>query len=79
KRRQGDKDNDEEPSARLNWGSKRRRARKEHESSIEPKEKSSKSTGKSKEGSKSHQKSTSKSTQPEEPIHTIKDLEEPAH
>ncbi|GJS03595.1 hypothetical protein Tco_0320103 [Tanacetum coccineum] len=37
------------------------------------------STGKSKEGSKSHQKSTGKSAQAEEPIHVVKDLEEPAH
>nr|GEV85648.1 hypothetical protein [Tanacetum cinerariifolium] len=40
--------------------------------------KTSKSTGKSKEGSKSHQKSTGKSAQADEPIHTTKDLEEPA-
>nr|GFB73294.1 hypothetical protein [Tanacetum cinerariifolium] len=38
--------------------------------------KTSKSTCKSKEGSKSHQKSTGKSAQPEEPIHTVDDLEE---
>ncbi|GJS18574.1 hypothetical protein Tco_0413046 [Tanacetum coccineum] len=35
-----------------------------------PKEKTSKSTGKSKEGSKSYQKSTGQSAQAEEPIHT---------
>ncbi|GJR92721.1 hypothetical protein Tco_0264895 [Tanacetum coccineum] len=43
-----------------------------------PKEKTSKSTEKSKEGSKSHHTSTGKSAQ-EEPIHADKDLEEPAH
>nr|GEY34790.1 hypothetical protein [Tanacetum cinerariifolium]GEY51104.1 hypothetical protein [Tanacetum cinerariifolium] len=59
-------------------GSKRRRARNEPESSSAPKEKTSKSTGKSKEGSKSHQKSIGKSGQTEEPIHTADDLEEPA-
>ncbi|GJV46953.1 hypothetical protein Tco_1437165 [Tanacetum coccineum] len=48
------------------------------ESSSAPKEKTSKSIGKSKEGSKSHQKSTGKSTQAEESIHTVEDLEEPA-
>ncbi|GJX59087.1 hypothetical protein Tco_0290477 [Tanacetum coccineum] len=53
-----DQDEDEEPSAGLNRGSKRRRARKEPELTSAPKEKTSKSTGKSKEGSKSHQKST---------------------
>ncbi|GJT44385.1 hypothetical protein Tco_0953100 [Tanacetum coccineum] len=54
---------DEEPSVGSNRGSKRRRARKEPESSSAPKEKTSKSTGKSKEGSKSYQKSTGKSAQ----------------
>ncbi|GJW64418.1 hypothetical protein Tco_0116302 [Tanacetum coccineum] len=79
KRRRDDKDEDEEPSARSNRGSKRRRARKEPESTSALKEKTSKSFGKSKEGSKSHQKSTGKSAQAEEPIHADKDLEEPAH
>ncbi|GJY05467.1 hypothetical protein Tco_0371407 [Tanacetum coccineum] len=41
-----------------NWGSKRRRAGKEPESTSAPKEKTSKSSGKSKEGSKSHNMST---------------------
>ncbi|GJT29754.1 hypothetical protein Tco_0910029 [Tanacetum coccineum] len=79
KRRRDDEDEDEEPSARSNWGFKRRRAGKEPESTSAPKEKTSKSTGKSKQGSKSHQKSTGKSAQAEEPIHTVEDLEEPAH
>ncbi|GKA58848.1 hypothetical protein Tco_0758161 [Tanacetum coccineum] len=70
---------DEEPSVGSNRGSKRRRDGKEPESSSAPKEKTSKSTGKSKEGSKSYQKSTGKSAQAEEPIHTVEDLEEPAH
>ncbi|GJT43819.1 hypothetical protein Tco_0952534 [Tanacetum coccineum] len=48
-----DKDKDEEPSAGSNWGSKRRRAGKEPESTSTPKEKIPKSTGKSTEGSKS--------------------------
>ncbi|GJZ45193.1 hypothetical protein Tco_0592789 [Tanacetum coccineum] len=60
-------------------GSKRRRAGKEPESTSAPKEKTSKSSGKSKEGSRSHQKSTEKSAQAEEPIHTVEDSEEPAH
>nr|GEX42047.1 hypothetical protein [Tanacetum cinerariifolium] len=42
---------------------------KEPESTSAPKEKTSKSSGKSKEGSKSHQEHTGKSTQAEEPIH----------
>ncbi|GKC71259.1 hypothetical protein Tco_1117142, partial [Tanacetum coccineum] len=44
----------EKPSAGSNQGSKRRRARKEPESTSAPKEKTSKSSGKTKEGSKSH-------------------------
>ncbi|GKC53296.1 hypothetical protein Tco_1076041, partial [Tanacetum coccineum] len=59
-------------------GSKRRRARKEPELTSTPKEKTPKSTGKSTKGSKSH-KSAGKSAHAEEPMHTAKDLEEPAH
>ncbi|GJZ74215.1 hypothetical protein Tco_0638361 [Tanacetum coccineum] len=72
-------DDDEEPSAGSNRGSKRRRAGKEPESTSVPKEKTSKSSGKSKEGSKSHHTSTGKSAQVEEPIHADEDLEELAH
>ncbi|GJR82086.1 hypothetical protein Tco_0152871 [Tanacetum coccineum] len=75
KRRRDDEDKDKEPSAGSNQGSKRRRAGKEPESTSAPKEKTSKTTGKSTEGSKSHHKSA----QTEEPMHTAKDLEEPAH
>nr|GEW64000.1 hypothetical protein [Tanacetum cinerariifolium] len=62
KRHRGDEDNDEEPFARSNRGSKIRRARKELDYTSEPKEKTSKLTRKSTKGSKSHQKSTDKST-----------------
>ncbi|GJZ75211.1 hypothetical protein Tco_0639676, partial [Tanacetum coccineum] len=55
--------NEEEPSPGSNRGSKRKRARKETELTSAPKEKTSKSIGKSKEGSKSQQKSTDKSAQ----------------
>ncbi|GJR74374.1 hypothetical protein Tco_0086739, partial [Tanacetum coccineum] len=72
-------DEDEEPSAGSNRGSKRRRARKEPESTSAPNDKTSNSTGKSKERSKSHQTSTGKYAQAEEPIHADEDLEEPAH
>nr|GEW33317.1 Gag-Pol polyprotein [Tanacetum cinerariifolium] len=51
KRHRDDKDNDEEPSDGLNRGSKRRRDGKEPVSISKPKEKTSKSTGKSKESS----------------------------
>ncbi|GKD26840.1 hypothetical protein Tco_1233054 [Tanacetum coccineum] len=56
-----------------------RRARKEPESTSAPKEKTSKTIGKSTKGSKSHHKSASESAQAEETMHTAKDLEEPAH
>nr|GFB56848.1 hypothetical protein [Tanacetum cinerariifolium] len=79
KRRQDDEDKDEGPFAGSNRGSKRRRARKEKESTSAPKEKTSKTTGKSTEGSKSHHKSASESAQAEEPMHTTKYLEEPTH
>nr|GEZ77660.1 hypothetical protein [Tanacetum cinerariifolium] len=79
KRRRDDEDKDEEPSARSNWGFKRRIAGKEQESTSAPNKKTSKTTSKSTEGSKSHHKSASESAQAEEPIHSTKDLEEPAH
>nr|GEU94604.1 hypothetical protein [Tanacetum cinerariifolium] len=79
KRRRDVQDEDKETSAGSNRGSKRRRAGKEPESTNAPKEKTSKSTGKSKEGLKSHQEHTGKFTQAEEPIHADKELEEPAH
>ncbi|GJU93331.1 hypothetical protein Tco_1318087 [Tanacetum coccineum] len=76
---QDDEDKDEEPSAGSNQGSKRRKKGKEPESTGAPKEKSSKTTGKSTEGSKSHYKSAGKSALAEEPRHTTKYLEEPTH
>ncbi|GKD82063.1 hypothetical protein Tco_1348902 [Tanacetum coccineum] len=79
KRRRDDEDKDEEPFAGSNRGSKRRRAGKEPESTSAPKEKTSKTTGKSTDGSKSQHKSAGESAHTEEPMHTDKDLEEPAH
>ncbi|GKD49662.1 hypothetical protein Tco_1278638, partial [Tanacetum coccineum] len=52
--------------------SKRRRAGKEPESTSTPKEKTSKTTGKSTEGSKSHYKFAGESAQVKEPMHTAK-------
>ncbi|GJW19617.1 hypothetical protein Tco_0027053, partial [Tanacetum coccineum] len=63
KRRRDDEDKDKEPSAGSNRGSKRRRAGKEPESTSAPKEKTSKTIGKSTEWSKSHHKSADKSAQ----------------
>ncbi|GJV22240.1 hypothetical protein Tco_1371260 [Tanacetum coccineum] len=79
KRRRDDEDKDEEPSTGSNRGSKRRIARKEPESTSVPKDKTSKTTGKSTEGSKSHHEFAGESAQAEEPMHTDKDLEQPAH
>ncbi|GKF52808.1 hypothetical protein Tco_0159718, partial [Tanacetum coccineum] len=70
KRRRDDENKDEEPSAGSNRGSKRRRSRKEPESTSAPK---------GIEGSKSHHKSAGESAQAKEPMHTAKDLEEPTH
>ncbi|GKA42087.1 hypothetical protein Tco_0734747 [Tanacetum coccineum] len=60
-KRRDEEDKDEEPFPGSNRGSKRRRAGKEPESTSAPKEKTSKTTGKSTEGSKSHQKSADES------------------
>ncbi|GJW75296.1 hypothetical protein Tco_0134666 [Tanacetum coccineum] len=79
KRRRDNEDEDDEPSAGSNRGSKRRKAGKEHKSTSAPKDKTSKSTGSSKEGFKSQTRSTDKSAQAEEQVHTVNDLEEPAH
>ncbi|GKC34344.1 hypothetical protein Tco_1046728 [Tanacetum coccineum] len=69
KRHIDDKDKDEEPSVGSNRGSKRRRAGKEPELTSAPKERTTKTTGKSTNGSKSQHKSAGED----------KDLEEPAH
>nr|GEW00639.1 hypothetical protein [Tanacetum cinerariifolium] len=79
KRRHDDANKDNEPSAGSDQGSKRRREGKEPELISAPKEKASKTTGKSTEGSKSHQKTASESAPAEEPMQTTKDLEEPSH
>nr|GEY66727.1 hypothetical protein [Tanacetum cinerariifolium] len=79
KRCHDDEDKDEEPSAGSDRGSKRRRAGKEPESTNAPKEKASKTFGKSAEGYKSHQKTASESAPAEEPMQTTQDWEEPAH
>ncbi|GKA05763.1 hypothetical protein Tco_0684883 [Tanacetum coccineum] len=71
KRQKDDEDKDEEPSPGSNHGFKRRRAGKEPELTSTPKEKTPKSTERS--------KSIHKSAHAEEPMHIAKDLEEPAH
>nr|GEX23503.1 hypothetical protein [Tanacetum cinerariifolium] len=68
KRRDVDADKDEEPSTGSNRGSKRRREGKERESTSAPKEKATRTTGKSTQGSKSQQKTASESAPAEELI-----------
>ncbi|GKD07784.1 hypothetical protein Tco_1187469 [Tanacetum coccineum] len=79
KRSIDDQDKDEDPSARSNRGSKRRRSGKEAESSKEPTHKESKSTSSSKGASKSQPKSLGKSDQAEEHGQKVDDLEEHSH
>ncbi|GJY40917.1 hypothetical protein Tco_0428187 [Tanacetum coccineum] len=79
KQRRDDADDDEEPSTGSNRGSKKRRAGKELELTSAPKEKTSKTAGKSTDGFKSQHKNAGESAHTEEPMHIDKDLEEPAH
>nr|GEW11467.1 hypothetical protein [Tanacetum cinerariifolium] len=77
--RDDDADKEEEPSAGSDWGSKRHREGKEPESASDPKEKSTRSAGKSTQGSKSRQTSASESATAEEPMQTTFEMEEPSH
>nr|GEV14152.1 hypothetical protein [Tanacetum cinerariifolium] len=79
KKRRDDAYKNEKPSVGSDRGSKRRREGKKKKSTNAPKEKESKTTGKSTEGSKSHQKTASESAPAEEPMQTTQDLEDPSH
>nr|GEU67388.1 hypothetical protein [Tanacetum cinerariifolium] len=79
RRRDDDVDKDEEPSARSDWGSKRRREGKEPKSASAPKKKATRSAGKSTQGSKSRQMSASESATAEELRLTTHEMEEPSH
>nr|GFC14716.1 hypothetical protein [Tanacetum cinerariifolium] len=79
RRHDDDADKDEEPSAGSDRGSKRCREGKEPESASAPKEKDTRSPGKSAQGSKSRQTSASKSAIAEEPMQTTFEMEEPSH
>nr|GEV74399.1 retrovirus-related Pol polyprotein from transposon TNT 1-94 [Tanacetum cinerariifolium] len=74
-----DADKEEEPSAGLDRGSKRRREGKEPESASAPKEKATRSAGKLTQGSKSRQASASESALAEEPMQNTFQMEEPSH
>nr|GFB21347.1 hypothetical protein [Tanacetum cinerariifolium] len=77
--RDDDADKDEEPSARPDRGSKRRREGKEPESASAPTKTATRSAGRSTQGTKSRQASESESATTEEPIHTTFHMEEPSH
>nr|GEW53827.1 hypothetical protein [Tanacetum cinerariifolium] len=79
RRRDDDADKDEEPSARPDRGSKRRRERKEPQSASAPIEIATRSAGRSTQGSRSRQASASESALAEEPMQTTSQMEEPSH
>nr|GEV69965.1 hypothetical protein [Tanacetum cinerariifolium] len=79
RRHNDDADKDEEPSVGPDRGSKRCREGKEPESASTPKEKATRSAGKSSQGSKSRQASASESALAEEPMQTTFQMEEPSH
>nr|GEY38526.1 hypothetical protein [Tanacetum cinerariifolium] len=79
RRRDDDADKDKEPFAGSDRGSKGRREGKEPESVSAPKEKATRSTGKSTQGSKSHQTSASESATAEDPMQTTHEMEKPSH
>nr|GEZ67977.1 hypothetical protein [Tanacetum cinerariifolium] len=79
RRRDDDADKDEEPSTGPDRGSKRRREGKEPESASAPKEKATRSAGKSTQRTKSQQVSASESAIAEEPMQTTFQMEEPSH
>nr|GEY82693.1 hypothetical protein [Tanacetum cinerariifolium] len=79
RRRDDDADKDKEPTTGSDQGSKRRREGKEPESASAPKEKATRSAGKSTQGSKSRQTSASESATGEEPMQTTFKMEEPIH
>nr|GFC09518.1 hypothetical protein [Tanacetum cinerariifolium] len=61
------------------YGDIRRREGKEPDSTSAPKEKATKTTGKSTQASKSHHYTASESALAEEPMQTTQDLEKPSH
>nr|GFB85938.1 hypothetical protein [Tanacetum cinerariifolium] len=79
RRHDDDADIDEEPSVGSDRGSKRRRKGNEPESASAPKEKATRSAGKSTQGSKSRQASASESATAAKPMQTTFQIEEPSH
>nr|GFB19814.1 hypothetical protein [Tanacetum cinerariifolium] len=79
KRRRGDDDDQVGPSARSDWGSKRRREGGEHESASTSSEPATRSASMSIIGTQSRQMSASESAFAEEPVQTTCQMEEPPH
>ncbi|GJT63675.1 hypothetical protein Tco_1015155 [Tanacetum coccineum] len=79
KRPQDGADDDQEPSAGTNRGSKRRRSGKEPESTSAPRETTTTTAGKTTTGSKTHKQSASQSAPVEETMQTTDVFEAPAH
>ncbi|GJV09867.1 hypothetical protein Tco_1351408 [Tanacetum coccineum] len=72
-------DDDQEPSAGTDRGSKRRRSGKEPESTSAPREKTTTTAGKTTTGSKTHKQSASQSALVEETMQSTDVFEAPAH
>ncbi|GJY95412.1 hypothetical protein Tco_0511773 [Tanacetum coccineum] len=72
-------DDDQEPSARTDRGSKSRRSRKEPESTSASREKPTTTAGKTTIGSKTHKQSASQSAPVEETMQSTEFFEAPAH
>ncbi|GJR78783.1 hypothetical protein Tco_0149568 [Tanacetum coccineum] len=72
-------DDDQEPSAGTDRGSKRRRSGKEPESTSAPREKTTTTAGKTTTGSKTHKQSASQSAPVEETMQSTEFFEAPAH
>ncbi|GJV11585.1 hypothetical protein Tco_1353126 [Tanacetum coccineum] len=72
-------DDDQEPSAGTDRGSKRRRSGKEPESTSAPREKTTKTAGKTTTGSKTHKHYASQSAPVEETMQSTDVFEAPAH
>ncbi|GKE41467.1 hypothetical protein Tco_1468751 [Tanacetum coccineum] len=73
KRSRDDRDKDQDPTARLDRGVKRRKSSKETESSKDSRSKEKKSSSTSKDASQSQHKHSGKSAHAEEPSHTVDD------
>ncbi|GJY99418.1 hypothetical protein Tco_0516848 [Tanacetum coccineum] len=72
-------DDDQEPSAGTDWGSKRKRSGKEPESTSAPREMTTTIAGKTTTGSKTHKQSASQSAPIEETMQSTYVFEAPAH